>query len=84
MSIEVSHINEAKEILIQRRHTHLEQLTDKLREERIRHMIEPILSGAILNAVPADDRDYVIDLGLARRTNGSSLAIANPSLWRGG
>jgi len=76
--IEVAHINTAKETLIQRHQTHLGQLTDKLREERVRSVIEPILAGGILDDVPPDDRDYVIDLGLVRRTNGGTLAIANP------
>ena len=76
--IELNHINQAKEILIQRRQTHLDQLTDKLSEPRVRNVIAPILAGELLDAVPLDDREYVIDLGLARRTNGSSLAIANP------
>lgn len=75
--VELPHINEAKEILIQRRQTHLDQLTDKLREKRVRSVIEPILAGGTLDDVPLDDREYVIDLGLARRNNSSSLAIAN-------
>ncbi|MCB0129155.1 MAG: ATP-binding protein, partial [Caldilineaceae bacterium] len=76
--IEVHHVNEAKERLILRRQTHLDQLTDKLREERVRHVIEPILAGQVLDAIPLDDRDYVTDLGLVRRLQGGSLAIANP------
>lgn len=77
MSITVAHVNQAKEVLIERRQTHLDQLTDKLREERVRAVIEPILAGDVLDAVPLDDRDYVIDLGLVRRTDASGLAIAN-------
>ena len=76
--VEVDHINEAKEILSQRRQTHLDQLTDKLRDERVRRVIEPILAGSTLTDMPLDDRDYVVDLGLVRRINGSTLAIANP------
>jgi hypothetical protein len=71
-------IEQAKEILIERRQTHLRQLTDKLREERVRRVIEPILAGGTLGDVPEDDREYVIDLGLVRRVNGGSLQIANP------
>lgn len=76
--ITVDHINSAKETLIQRRQTHLGQLADKLREDRIRHVIEPILAGGLLDALPPDDRDYAIDLGLVQRTQGGTLAIANP------
>ena len=77
-TVEVSHINIAKEILIQRRQTHLDQLTDKLREARVQQVIEPILSGEMIDNIPQDDLEYVVDLGLARHLNGSSLAIANP------
>jgi hypothetical protein len=56
----------------------LGQLADKLREERVRSVIEPILAGGVLDAVPPDDRDYVMDLGLVRRTADGRLAIANP------
>jgi hypothetical protein len=31
--------------LILRRETHLDQLTDKLQEERVRRVIEPLLAG---------------------------------------
>jgi hypothetical protein len=71
-------INEAKERLILRRETHLHQLTDKLRESRVRSVIEPMLAGRPLGNVPEDDRDYVVDLGLARRSAGGGLIIANP------
>ena len=36
---------EAKEAIILRRETHLDQLTDKLKEPRVRRVIEPILIG---------------------------------------
>ena len=76
-SIAIDQINEAKELLIQRRQTHLGQLADKLREERVRSVIEPILAGDVLDAVPPDDLDYVVDLGLARPIGAGRLAIAN-------
>lgn len=76
--IEFEEVNSAKELLIQRRQTHLGQLTDKLREERVRRVIEPILAGDTLEAVPPDDLDYTVDLGLTRRLQGGGMAIANP------
>lgn len=74
----ISHIEEAKEILIQRRQVHLDQLTDKLQTERVRRVIEPILAGGSIDDIPADDRDYVVDLGLVTRKGQGGLAIANP------
>ncbi len=77
-SITPTRIHEAKEMLIVHRQTHLDQLTDKLRQPRVRRVMEPILAGETLGEMPEDDRDYVVDLGLVRRENGGGLVIANP------
>lgn len=70
-------VTEARERLILRRDTHIDQLADKLREERVRRVIEPILSGtAEASRPPEDDILYVRDLGLVS-TEGQ-LEIANP------
>ncbi|WP_240905612.1 hypothetical protein [Thiorhodococcus mannitoliphagus] len=53
-------------------------LADKLREARVRRVIEPMLAGTALGEVPIDDRDYLIDLGLLRRADGGGLVVANP------
>ena len=67
---------EAKERLIQRRETHIDQLVDKLAEERVRRVIEPLLAGTgSPDLIPTDDIWYVEDLGLIR-TEGQ-LSIAN-------
>ena len=72
------HILEAKEILIARQDTHLDSLAEKLREQRVKNIIEPILSGQALGDTPNDDRQYLIDLGLLRRDPAGGLVIANP------
>ena len=70
-------IQDARERLILRRETHLDQLTDKLREERVRRVIEPLLRGTdAVESIPVDDLEYVRDLGLVARKN--PIAIANP------
>jgi hypothetical protein len=54
-------ISQAKENLIMRRETHLDQLADKLREARVRKVIEPMLRGEDLGSqVSQDDLGYVI------------------------
>ena len=56
---------QAKEQLILRRETHIDQLVDKLSEERVRQVIEPILAGMDdPNRIATDDVQYVHDLGL--------------------
>ena len=70
-------IQDAREQLIRRRETHLDQLTDKLQEERVRRVIEPLLQGADdARSFADDDLQYARDLGLVRTDN--PIAIANP------
>ena len=70
-------VADAREQLILRRETHLDQLTDKLQEERVRRVVEPLLSGGDpTETLPEDDLDYIRDLGLVCRQG--PVAIANP------
>ena len=66
----------AQERLIARRETHLDQLADKLREERVQRIVEPLLSGAEVRSLPSDDLMYARDLGLVHTED--PLRIANP------
>ncbi len=75
-TIDEEEIMEAREKLILSRQTHLHQLADKLREERVRRVIEPLLSGASAGRASPDDVEYVRDLGLLTRRG--SRRIANP------
>jgi type II secretory pathway predicted ATPase ExeA len=75
--VEVEHVRQAKEILVERRDCHLDSLVDKLREPRVKRIIEKILVGdAPPMDVLNDDLVYVRDLGLIS-TQGT-MAIANP------
>ena len=66
----------AQEVLIQRRVVHLDQLADKLREERVQRVIEPMLSGAAHRTYSTRDLEYVRDLGLVAPD--APPRIANP------
>ena len=74
--ITAADILDAREQLILRRETHLDQLTDKLQEERVRRVVEPLLSGAEQSAFSTRDLEYVRDLGLVAQD--TPLRIANP------
>ena len=69
-------IYEAQEYLILSRQVHLDQLADKLREDRVRRVVEPLLSGASEDESSARDLEYVRDLGLIARDD--PPRIANP------
>ena len=65
-----------REELIVERVTHLDYLADKLREERVRRVIEPMLTGAERYAITDRDLGYARDLGLLARE--APVRIANP------
>ena len=74
-AIEADDIHAAREELILSRRTHLDQLAHKLEEERVRRVVEPILSGGGARH-EIRDLEYVRDLGLI---DGSQPPrIANP------
>ena len=63
--IDDAKMREAREALILRNDSHLDQLMDKLKEPRVRAVIEPMLTGELSNPGEAD-RQYLLDLGLIR------------------
>ncbi len=76
--ITAAFVDDAKENLILRRDTHLDQLADKLQEERVRRVIEPLLAGNDLAAeFRSDDVAYTQDLGLIRQQVNGRIQIAN-------
>ena len=70
--IDVEKMRAAREALILRNDTHLDQLTDKLKEERVRRVIEPMLMGARTQGDESDEQ-YVFDLGMIRRHERSKV-----------
>ncbi len=78
MMIDAEHYRQARERLIHSRATHLDQLADKLKEERVRMVISALLSEgerAAVEHIPPDNQQYTEDLGLI--TTSPHLAIAN-------
>ena len=77
-TIDEEAIMAAREELVLARQTHLHQLADKLGEERVRRVVEPVLSGdgAGADRASPDDVEYVRDLGLLARSG--PRRIANP------
>ena len=67
---------DAQEHLILSRVTHLDQLADTLKEDRVRRVVEPLLSGGDRRAFTDRDLEYLRDLGLVARDR--PVRIANP------
>ena len=71
-------IYRAQEQIIYRRDTHIDILIDKLREDRVRRVIAPILANEgdeVEEHLQDDDIQYVVDMGLIVRDK--PLRIAN-------
>ncbi len=73
----LEHIDEAKERWILARQTHLDSLGSKLRETRVRRVMEPLLAGELVepDTTYNDDVSYVRDLGPI--TPGQPVQVAN-------
>ncbi len=77
-AITAADLFQAKENLIERNDTHLDSLAERLNEDRIRAIIEPMLAGQDLGNVPQEDLRFIVDLGLCRIDPQGGLVIANP------
>ena len=71
--ITAADIEAAKEAIIRRRDTHVDSLMDRLREPRVRRVMEPVILGNQLTDLSVNDEDYrfVQDLGLLKEVNGA-------------
>ncbi|MCY7407007.1 MAG: ATP-binding protein, partial [Alkalinema sp. CAN_BIN05] len=78
ISITPEHIEIAKEILIRRKDTHLDSLAERLRENRVKAILEPMLAGSELSDSASDDIQFLLDLGLCIIAPEGGLTIANP------
>jgi len=73
-------IDAAIEHIIYRRDTHIDQLIYKLKEDRVRRVIQPMLANsdeADDSLIPVDDIQYVEDMGLIKRERGTNIRISN-------
>jgi hypothetical protein len=70
-------VTKAIHTIILRRDTHIDSLLERLKEERVRKVIEPIIMGEDVFDRMSDDFQYVVDLGLIAKIGGQ-LVPANP------
>ena len=71
-------VNAARESLVRRRDTHFDSLLERLKEPRIRSVVEPVILGEDRSFdLIQDDCVYVQDLGILKDTGGT-LVPANP------
>ncbi|MCI5141190.1 MAG: ATP-binding protein [Candidatus Electrothrix sp. ATG1] len=75
--VQPEHVDQARERLIASRATHIDSLGERLKEERIRRVIQPMIIGHADPTLGRSDRDveFCLDLGLIAWEG--SLVIAN-------
>ncbi|MCL2041504.1 MAG: ATP-binding protein [Bacteroidales bacterium] len=78
INITAAMVSEAIQTIILRRDVHIDQLLDKLKEERVQKVIEPMITGQGDKIEKfSDDYNYVKDLGLIRLHN-ETIVAGNP------
>jgi hypothetical protein len=70
-------VHQAIQNIILRRDAHIDSLLERMKEERVRRVIEPMLSGEVYFDVLSDDYQYVTDLGLIKSIAGK-IQPSNP------
>jgi hypothetical protein len=75
--VTASLVNEAIQTIIMRRDTHIDSLLERLKEDRVRRVIEPMILGEDFFERLSDDYQYVTDLGLIKSIEGK-IQPANP------
>ena len=70
-------VHQAIRTIILRRDTHIDSLLERLKEERVRNVIEPMLCGEDYFNFLSDDYQYVTDLGLIKEID-SKILPSNP------
>jgi type II secretory pathway predicted ATPase ExeA len=77
-SVTAELMDEAAEVLLLRRDTHIDSLLERLKEPRVRRIVEPVILGSEpVESTLSDDCQYVLDLGLLKRED-RTLKPANP------
>jgi hypothetical protein len=71
-------VSEAIQNIILNRPAHIDSLLERLKEDRVRRVMEPIILGDELIDRESDDFLYVKDLGLIRTDGDSRIRPANP------
>ena len=79
VAVGARHVDVAAEALMRRRDTHIDSLLERLREPRVRRVIEPMLSGSENRlSLLHDDTRFCLDLGLVTADKSGLLRPANP------
>ncbi len=79
-TVTIDHVTKARTQMIEARETHLDALGERLKDPRIRGVIQPIITGEVNLALSrtSPDVQLAMDLGLVRWDSNTGFTIANP------
>ncbi|GHU84083.1 hypothetical protein FACS189473_0350 [Spirochaetia bacterium] len=79
-TVTIDHIQEARKQMIAARETHLDALGERLRDQRIRQVIQTIITGEtnLSMSRTSPDVELAMDLGLVRWDTQTGFTISNP------
>ncbi|MDR3012238.1 MAG: PD-(D/E)XK nuclease domain-containing protein [Chitinispirillales bacterium] len=79
-TVTYDHIHTARQQMVAARETHLDSLLERLREPKIRNVVESIMIGNIDPNITRYNRDieFAIDIGLIKWNTETGFTIANP------
>jgi hypothetical protein len=79
-TVTVTHIKQARLQMVEARETHLDALGERLRDPRIEHVVQTIITGNIDPSISRSDRgvELAMDLGLVSWDAKTGFTIANP------
>jgi hypothetical protein len=79
-TVTIEHVRKAREQMCMARETHLDALAERLKEKRIREVIQPILTGDASPNLSTNHPSMMlaIDLGLIKWDTHQGFTIANP------
>ena len=76
--ITLADVHEAKEKVIRERGTHLDSIMERMKEPRVRRVVEPVMLGTgVRSDLMDEDVSFALDLGLLKESAGD-LVPANP------
>ncbi|MDR1866069.1 MAG: hypothetical protein LBR08_10930, partial [Bacteroidales bacterium] len=79
-TVTIEHIRQAREQMIQARETHLDALGERLRDPRVKHVVQTIMTGDTdpLMGRTNPDVEFAMDLGLITWNTNTGFTISNP------
>jgi hypothetical protein len=79
-TVTLEHVREARQQMIEARETHLDALGERLRDPKIRHVIQTIITGNTNPPLGRMDKDVelAMDLGLVNWKKEKGFVVANP------